>query len=61
MLMNSKGGPTFEGCMLINFSGGPPILRGRPPLGTISMDLAVHTYGWCIISSSELFNVKNIY
>ena len=25
------------GCMLMNSRGGPPILRGGPPLGTISM------------------------
>ena len=38
MLMNSRGGPPFLGCMLMNSRGGPPILRGGPPLGTISMD-----------------------
>ena len=27
--------------MLMNYKGGPPILRGGPPLGTIFMDLAV--------------------
>ena len=26
-LMNSRGGPTFLGCMLMNSRGGPPILR----------------------------------
>ena len=44
MLMNFRGGPPFEGCMLINFSGGLCILRGGPPLETISMDLAVHKW-----------------
>ena len=41
-LMNSRGGPPFLGCMLMNSRGGPPILRGGPPLGTISMDQAVY-------------------
>ena len=36
VLMNSRGGPPFWGCMLMNSRGGPPILRGGPPLGTIS-------------------------
>ena len=40
-LMNSRGGPPFLGCMLMNSRGGPPILRGGPPLGTISMDQTV--------------------
>ena len=39
--MNSRGGPPIWGCMLMNSRGGPPILRGGPPLGTISMDQAV--------------------
>ena len=44
--MNSRGGPLFFGlysvyCMLMNSRGGPPILRGGPPLGTISMDQTV--------------------
>ena len=39
--MNSRGGPPFWGCMLMNSRGGPPILRGGPPLGTISMDQTV--------------------
>ena len=42
MVMNSRGGPPFLGCMLMNSRGGPPILRGSPPLGTISMDHTVH-------------------
>ena len=29
------------GSMLMNSRSGPPIFRGGPPLGTISMDLAV--------------------
>ena len=29
--------------MLMNSRGGPPILRGGPPLGTISMDQTVLT------------------
>jgi hypothetical protein len=41
MLMNYRGGPSFWGCMLINYRGGTPILRGGPPLGTISMDHTV--------------------
>ena len=40
-LMNSRGGPPFLGCILMNSRGGPPILRGGPPLGTISMDQTV--------------------
>ena len=28
--------------MLMNSRGGPPILRGGPPLETISMDLVVY-------------------
>ena len=40
-LMNSRGGPPFLGCMLMDSRGGPPILRGGPPLGTISMDHTV--------------------
>ena len=28
--------------MLMNARGGPPILRGGPPLGTISMDQMVY-------------------
>ena len=43
--MDSRGGPPFGGlfggCMLMNSKGGPPILRGGSPLGTISMDHAV--------------------
>jgi hypothetical protein len=35
------GGAPFLGCMLMNSRGGPPILRGGPPLGTISMDHTV--------------------
>ena len=41
MLMNSRGGPHFGGCMLMNSRGRPPIWREGPPLGTITMDLAV--------------------
>ena len=40
-LMNSRGGPHFLGCMLMNSRGRSPILRGGPPLGTISMDQTV--------------------
>ena len=40
-LMNSRGGPPFLGCMLMNSRGGLPILRGGPPLETISMDQTV--------------------
>ena len=32
----------FWGCMLMNSRSGPPLLRGGPPLGTISNHLAVH-------------------
>ena len=50
--MNSKGGPPFGGCMLMNSRGepplwlmnsrgGPPILKGGLPLGTISIDHTV--------------------
>ena len=42
LLMNFKGEPPFGGCMLMNSRGGPTILRGDLPIGTISMDLAVH-------------------
>ena len=31
----------FQGLYVLNYRGEPPILRGGPPLGTISMDLAV--------------------
>ena len=41
MLMNSRGEPPFLGCMLMNSRGRSPILRGDPPLGTISMDQTV--------------------
>ena len=41
MLINSRGGPPFWDCALMNSRGGPLIFRGGPPLGTISMDLAV--------------------
>ena len=54
--MHSRGGPHFGGlyvdefqkrtpfwgCMLMNSRGRPPFQRGGPPLGTISMDLAVY-------------------
>ena len=47
-LMKSRGGPPFgwwyleaDPLWLMNSRGGLPILRGGPPLGTISMDLAV--------------------
>ena len=57
-MMNSRGGPPFEGLyvdeflrrspfcglMLMNSRGGPPILKGVPPLGTISLDLAVYEF-----------------
>ena len=42
--MNSSGGPPFGGCMLMNSRGGPPILRGSPPLGTVSMNLGAYMY-----------------
>ena len=41
VLMDSRGGHPFGGCMLMNSRGELPILRGGPPLGTISMDLVV--------------------
>ena len=58
MLMNSRGGPPFEGlllmnlrsgpllgvCMLMNSRGGPPNLRGGPPLVTISKDQTVNVH-----------------
>ena len=43
-LMNSRDGPLFLGCMLMNSRGGPPILEGGPPLGTISMDQTVDVH-----------------
>ena len=46
MLMNSRGGPPFWGCLLMNSRGGLP-------LGTISMDLAVCTSMMCIFTSNE--------
>ena len=36
--MKPRGGPPL---WLMNSRGGPPILRGGPPLGTISMDQTV--------------------
>ena len=45
-LKNSRGGPPFFGCMLMNSRGGLPILRGGPPLGTISMDHTVQIPKW---------------
>ena len=44
MLMNSRGGSPFWGCILMNSGGGPLILREGPPLGTIFMDLAVEVF-----------------
>ena len=43
MLMNSRGGPAFWGCMLIDSRGQTPHLERRS-LGTISMDLAVRHF-----------------
>ena len=40
-LMNSRGEPPILGCILMNSRGGPLILRGGPPLRTISMDQEV--------------------
>ena len=42
MLMNSTGRLHFWDRMLINSRGGSPHLERGPPLGTISMDLAVY-------------------
>ena len=55
MLMNSRGGPPFGGCMLMNSRGGPPFGEGVH-LGTISMDPVVCL---CIVPRKHL-NVKNI-
>ena len=44
------------GCMLIDSRGGPPILRGGPPLGTISMDQTVCS---CIVYLTSVTVVKN--
>ena len=43
-LMKSRGAPLLGGCMLMNSRDRPPIQREGPPLGTISMDLAVLTF-----------------
>ena len=67
-LMDSRGGPPFGwwileadppflGCMLMNSRGGPPILRGGPPLGTISMDQTVYV---CIKITKSCFCLKKI-
>jgi hypothetical protein len=58
MLMNSRGGPPFLGCMLMNSRSGPPILRGDPPLGTISMD---HTVLFTESTNFDLNNEINVF
>jgi hypothetical protein len=52
MLMNSRGGPHFGWLYVDEF--GPPILRGGPPLGTISMDLVVHNIACFIKVNSSI-------
>ena len=59
LLMNSRGGPPFLGCMLMNSRGGPPILRGGPPLGTISMDQAVCIFFLVLKVLMSLFSLSN--
>ena len=44
ILMNSKGGPPFEGLYVNGFSKRTPHFERGPYLGTISMDLAAHLY-----------------
>ena len=50
MLMNSRGGPPFGGCMLMNSRGGPPFGEGVH-LGTISMDPVVHMSLHCNVAN----------
>ena len=42
--------------MLMNSRGGPPILRGGPPLGTISMDQTVFS---CMIFCLDHLDLQN--
>ena len=64
--MKPRGGPPFSwwilvaaphflGYMLMNSRGGPPILRGGPPLGTISWIKRYVLYGTlCFLSQTTL-------
>ena len=60
-LMNSRGGPPFLGCMLMNSRGGPPILRGGPPLGTISMDQTVLGMLLTILAKHFVLELINVF
>jgi hypothetical protein len=54
MLMNSEVDPLLGGFKMMNSRIGLPILRGGPPLGTISMDQAVFITSYLPLSQRSV-------